>query len=302
MPAARRPRRYDLVHEGRRYSPKYAVSLAVRDATGAGTGSPAIQRRSENELAFEAPGFLCSCLSPRRRRRGFVRGRFPSRWQGGVDSRPDDLEALLKDAEKVLRRTLTRRVRKAANGKVDVLTVGIDLLNGGGGEQAQLVAACELATGQVFWTGKYPTSDEERDLVQVVDLETPPVKVAGEGILVLGCHDLKMFSPRSRASQVRGSARWRRCGAMRRPAREFRPTVVLQHPHSADSPAIWRTAWAGVARKLPGVKAWASGIAYFGWGGSPRGRLHKVLAATWGGAPTVDFVVLPQRRACAGRR
>lgn len=231
-----------------------------------------------------------------------MRGRFPSRWQGGVDSRPDDLEALLKDAEKVLRRTLTRRVRKAANGKVDVLTVGIDLLNGGGGEQAQLVAACELATGQVFWTGKYPTSDEERDLVQVVDLETPPVKVAGEGILVLGCHDLKMFSPRSRASQVRGSARWRRCGAMRRPAREFRPTVVLQHPHSADSPAIWRTAWAGVARKLPGVKAWASGIAYFGWGGSPRGRLHKVLAATWGGAPTVDFVVLPQRRACAGRR
>ncbi len=94
---------------------------------------------------------------------------FPPTWPGGVswDSRPGDLKALVKRAEGVLSRTLTERVRMAAEEKIDVLTVGIDLPSDGC--SAELVAVCELANRRVFWTGKsYPRSGQERDLVQVV--------------------------------------------------------------------------------------------------------------------------------------
>lgn len=224
---------------------------------------------------------------------GFVVAPFPSTWRGGVswDSRPSDLKALVQCAEDVLSRTLTEQVRKAAEERIDVLTIGIDLCSDGCSEHAELVAVWELANGRVFWTGKsYPTSGQERDLVQVADLNTHLLAVADERVLVLGCHDLNMFSPRSRANQAQGSHRWQRSKEMRRLACRFRPTIVLQHPHSTDSPNIWRTAWSGLVRDLGGLKAWASGIAYFSWEGPPRGSLDKVLAATQGGTPTVDFV------------
>jgi hypothetical protein len=224
---------------------------------------------------------------------GFIAAPFPRTWGGGVswDSKPSDLKALARLAEDVLSRTLMEKVRKAAEGKIDVLTVGIDL-GKLGSKHAELVAVCELASQRVFWTGKsYPTSDQERDLVQVVDLNTHLLTVADERVIVLGCHDLNMFSPRSRANLAQGGHRWKRCEEMRRIARQFQPTIVLQHPHSTDSPNIWRTAWSGLVRELPGVKAWASGIAYFDWQGSARGPLDKVLAATQGGVSSDDFVV-----------
>jgi hypothetical protein len=224
---------------------------------------------------------------------GFVTASFPSTWSGGVswDSGPSDLNRLRAHAEKALSRTVSRRVIRAAKGKIDILTIGVDLASDEPQEHAELVAVCDLASGDVFWTGKsYPTSSQERHLVQVVDLGTHLMEIAGERVIVLGCHDLNMFSPRGRANQVRGSVRWQRCQAMRQLTRDFKPTIVLQHPHSTDSPNIWRTAWSGLVRELGGLKAWASGIAYFSWEGPSRGSLDKVLAATQGGTPTVDFV------------
>lgn len=220
---------------------------------------------------------------------GFLVAPFPRDWRGGMgwDSKPGDLNLLRVHAERVLWKALTEQVMKAARGKIDVLTIGIDLLG-----HAELVAVYEFATRRVFWTGKsYPTSDQEPHLVQVVDLGTHLLEVAGERVLVLGCHDLNMFSPRGRASQARGGRRWNRCENMRDLARRFKPTIVLQHPHSTDSPNIWRTAWSGLVREFPGLKAWASGIAYFAWQGRPRGRLDSVLSATQGGAPSVDLTI-----------
>jgi hypothetical protein len=78
---------------------------------------------------------------------------------------------------------------------------------------------------------------------------------------------------------------------MRHLARAFRPTVVLQHPHSTDSPNIWRTAWAGLHRELPGVMAWASGIGYYRRDGARRGSLREVLAATAGHGHSIDVVL-----------
>ena len=48
---------------------------------------------------------------------------------------------------------------------------------------------------------------------------------------------------------------------------EFEPTVILHHPHSTDSPRIWRTAWSGARDFLPESDpprhVWASGIGYY---------------------------------------
>jgi len=370
VPASRRSTRYYLVHEGRRYPPKYVVSLAVYDATGkeldpqefsGGTETNSFLRglgfsvvafsaeavdRTDAQSRPVVPPFVRKKLPGKTEAKpassrtgsqgpligrvvvrgqpgdptegermllevltnrwphglhlkflltpgGFVVAPFPSTWRGGVswDSRHSDLKALILHAEDMLSITLTEHVRKAAAEKIDVLTVGIDLSNEGCSEHAELVAVCEISKRKVFWTGKsYPTSGQERDLVQVTDLNTHLLAVADERVLVLGCHDLNMFSPRSRANQARGSNRWKRSNEMRRLACRFQPTIVLQHPHSTDSPFIWRTAWSGLVRELGGLKAWASGIAYFNWNGPPRGSLAKVLAATQGGTPTVDFV------------
>jgi hypothetical protein len=228
---------------------------------------------------------------------GFVVSPFPAKWHGGVNwnSRSADLGALRAHAEPVFWRTVTDRVLRAAEGKIEVLTVGIDLEDDDHSQDAELVAVYELATRRVSWTGKsYPTSDQERSLVQVVDLDTHLLRLANERVLVLGCYDLYMFSPRGWASQSPRGVRRRRCRDMRELARTFNPTIVLHHPHCTDTPDIWKHPWAELLRELPGVKSWASGIGYYNlWGERLGARLHDVLSATQGGTPSIDFVVKP---------
>jgi hypothetical protein len=225
---------------------------------------------------------------------GFVCGEFPRHWSGhvGWDSSVTDVAKLIDHARPVLKRALTPRVRRAALGKVEVLTIGIDLSSDDEGPHAELVAVCDLKKRLVAWTGKsYPVASQERSLVQVTDLRTHLVTVADERVLVLGCHDLNMFSERGWSNQSIIGVRRHRCNEMRHLARAFRPTVVLQHPHSTDSPNIWRTAWAGLHRELPGVMAWASGIGYYRRDGARRGSLREVLAATAGHGHSIDVVL-----------
>lgn len=212
---------------------------------------------------------------------GFVQAGFPEHWSGGIgwDSRTSDLTQLVKVAEPVLRRVLSERLQGAARGKADVLTLGLDLWADSG--SAELVAVCNLSSGEVSWTGKsYPTSSEERSLVQVIDLKTHVVEIGGERVLVLGCHDLNMFNRRGNANQAPDGQRRARCDAMRRVVERFKPTIILQHPHSTDTPNIWRQAWLALASKQTSVKAWASGIAYFARSGAPRKPLDRVLLLT----------------------
>ena len=67
---------------------------------------------------------------------------------------------------------------------------------------------------------------------------------------------------------------------MKRKVARLTPTVVLQHPHSTDTPNIWRMPWLSLAREVPSVRVWASGIAYYRWGSHPRAELDKVLDQT----------------------
>lgn len=128
---------------------------------------------------------------------------WPSRWSGhkGWESRASDWSAFTGAAQAVLSRVVTRRVLAAASGKVEVFTIGLDIL-GPEGQHVELIAVVEIGSGNVQCTGKsYPKSTQEARLVQVVDLGTHLLPLAGERVLVLGCHDLNMFSPRGRAAQ-----------------------------------------------------------------------------------------------------
>lgn len=181
------------------------------------------------------------------------------------------------------------------------ITVGIDLRSRGIQTHAELVALWDVTSHKVFWTGKsYPTSDQERDLVQVVDLNTHLMEAAGARLLVLGCHDLNMFSPRVWANSNEGSPRRQRCAAMRKLAVRPKPDLVLQHPHSTDTERIWSTAWSGVTSMLPNTRAWASGLARYryvnGRPAAPRQPdLDRLCAKTRGG-PVLDLIVRPRHR------
>ena len=222
---------------------------------------------------------------------GFVRSGWPHAWSGrmGWDSRPPDIGGLIAAAECVLRRVVTQRVLAAAAGKVDVLSIGIDL-GTPPDPHVELVAVFDVRAGKlVRWTGKsYPTSDQERTFVQVADVKTHLLEIAGERVLILGCHDLNMFSPRAWAQQKPRGNRRKRCKEMRDRAKNFKPTLVLQHPHSTDTPNIWRMPWLSLSKEIPSVRAWASGIGYYR-DGRPRAPLKRVLELTRGGEHCLDI-------------
>lgn len=193
-----------------------------------------------------------------------------------------DITRLITLARNALDEVLTAKRLKRLSAVADILTVGVD----GGAESTphhvELIAIVTLATGQVRWTGKsYPTPAQQRDLVAITDLRTHCIEHAGERVLVLGCHDLNLFSPRSRANAMG----WRseRIEAARQLAMDFEPVVVLQHPHTSDTANLWRTGWDGLRKDLPSVRHLAGSGRYENSVETCRGTLQKTLAATRSG-------------------
>ena len=257
----------------------------------------------------EWPGKALFAVTPG----GFIRGKIPKAWHGekGWKSRNVDFESLVEHATPLVNEVLKARVLRVARPRARYLTLGIDLLREpdiwklrrkGMGVHIELVCVVDLQTGNpIHWTGKsYPTQYQENWLVQVVNLESHLFRCSRNRVLILGCHDLNMFSERSKSLAVRGSQKYKRISRMRKLATEFRPTIVLQHPHSTDSPRIWQTAWSGVrnllANNAGALRYWASGIAYFNGHvkGKKRAKLPDVLAGTRSSEEHVkDVIVRP---------
>ena len=80
------------------------------------------------------------------------------------------------------------------------------------------------------------------------------------------------------------SPRHTRSEAMTKLTRDFKPTMILHHPHSTDSPRIWATAWSGARAFLPKSDdrrhIWASAIGYYNDEEELRGTLDGVQRAT----------------------
>ena len=259
-----------------------------------GTNVP--QARGMLLRAFENdrwPGKAMFAVTPG----GFIVAPFPCPWKGesGWESGTDDFEALVEHAEEVVGEVLTPKVLGAATGRTKFLTLGLDLNDRSGKRKmdrksrethAELVAIVDVEKGAaVQWTGKsYPTSWQEGTLVQETNLTSHRFECGEQRVLVLGCHDLNMFSGRAWANMTTRNRRHTRSKEMRDLTGDFEPTMILHHPHSTDSPRIWATAWGGARAFLPEIDdqrhVWASGIGYYNDEEEPRGTLHDVQRLT----------------------
>jgi hypothetical protein len=226
---------------------------------------------------------------------GFIHAPFPADYRGKVswDSRPRDFRKLTEAAECAVRKTLTKSIIRSAAKKAEFLTLGVDLLHDKYGRHAELVVVVKTASGKLICrTGKsYPTTSQEHKLVQEPNLKSHLLCVAGERIWVLGCHDLKIFSARGYAAQNPEGPRSRRRSQMRELAKKFKPTIILQHPHSTDTPQIWSQEWDCARNFLPTARLCASGIAYYNDNEDCRKDIKTVRAQTKFGDGIIDVEV-----------
>jgi hypothetical protein len=218
---------------------------------------------------------------------GFAETGWPRDWQGktGWNTQPQDAQPLFQAAKQEIQRVITPELQKLAAGKVDFITIGIDVCSeqGTAGPHAELIAVYDVKAKQVMGvTGKsYPLAMQQRTLVQVTDLDSHFFKMGKDTVLVLGCNDLNMFSPRAIANFLPGSERWKRSKAMRELTEKRQPTVVLHHPHATDTPKTWHPAWGGIRKTFTRLRDWASGIGYYNYDQpDPRQPLDTVLRQT----------------------
>ena len=187
----------------------------------------------------------------------------------------------------LLKGAVGRRLRQVTR----YITLGVDMyffMDSVWDPHAELTFAADLDTGKIWRTGKsYPNPRQQHGLVRVADLRSHFVDTEGHKIMLLGCHDLNMFSPRS-AHNARG---WRAAtiAEFKRLAVEEKPDLLIWHPHKSDTPRTWLAGLCGLKRMLPNISYAGSGI-YYNGGLAPRASLSQVLRGTKNLA-TIDLVV-----------
>lgn len=201
---------------------------------------------------------------------------------------PEVIQALYNTAESTIHKILDRRTRSALSDRTDYITLGLDSSNEQG-YSAELVALINLNNGSIHWTGKsYPNSNQERSLIRIHDLSTHFTNTKHGKLMILGCHDLKMFSNRGRA---KSKSEWR-INALKEIDRLLlteKPTIVLQHPHTTDSIRSWGTEIKQLCYQGSSIESFLSSGRYHNWGDPPRSSLTDILQATKIGS-TIDFV------------
>ena len=217
---------------------------------------------------------------------GFIRTPLPRSYRGrrGWDSRKRDLDKLIPHAKAAVDAVMRGQVLKAARQRTRFLTLGVDLNGDRNKEErvqgnhkcrracpascthAELVAVLDTKSRKVVhWTGKSnPTKEQQHSLVHVKDLDTHFRELGSERVLLLGCHDLHLFSGRGRRSIHNTTPKEERRQRILDRAEEFEPTIILHHPHTTYTPYVWNGAWRGTQNRVPTAEAGASGIAFCG--------------------------------------
>ncbi len=152
----------------------------------------------------------------------------------------------------------------------DYITLGIDSFkekisttkNYIGTLHIELVFLKDLKHNKLYWTGKsYPTHAQEKGLIRIADLKTHFFDLETIGkIMILGCHDLTIFNPRSKNAK-----NWRKevNEKFKELAKKEKPVYVLHHPHTTVKSRTWLNAWSGLKNTLPSVKYYASAGRYY---------------------------------------
>ncbi len=244
---------------------------------------------------------LCTCGA-------FLRFDWPAGLpgQGNLYPSPKDLRVLTEAAESAVRRVLTKDLTERLRACSDYLTLGVDTQKDqvSTTEQiieqphAELVCLVDLRTGSIHWTGKfYPTVGQQRSIVRFPDLQSHFVSLGGAPIIILGCHDLSVYSPRAQA-KAQG---WRRSlnSQFRVLAAQHRPVGVLHHPHTTTITGTWGWKWQQLRAELPCVAEYLGTGAYSfrdpRW--QNRDPLARVLDANGRGAILNVLVRLASRQA-----
>jgi len=223
------------------------------------------------------------------------------------------LNLLISEAKRQCDLLIDEELRKRLLACTEYITIGIDsykdkisLSDVSIKElHVELVALIDLKTKQYFWTGKsYPTTGQENGLVRFQDLSTHFLELPFGKVMILGCHDLKMFDPRVyKRANIR---HWRQeiLDEFHKVAKNEKPTLLLHHPHETDcvegikitngkySPGTWDRAWGDVKKIIPTVEKYAGAGRYYN-SENPyyeRSKLNDVLGKTKLG-DTIDFVV-----------
>ena len=202
---------------------------------------------------------------------GFLSFDFPEGLERGIDIdkiNEKQLQLLQKEAEEVISDFFGRlkdddfqKLKKIA----DYFTIGIDGFNESRTKHIELIAVYNLKKEKVIrWTGKfYPTEYQKRSLIKFNDLDSHFIELNSQKIVILGCHDLKIYSPRGQAVANPNGYKKRIADKFKSKCKQFKPDIILQHPHETSSPKVWNIEWLKVQKDLPSVKHFASGINYY---------------------------------------
>lgn len=204
-----------------------------------------------------------------------------------------DWAALTQAAEYHLWELLNPELLGELKTVSNYLTIGADSYSNNE-KICELVAIVDLKRENVKWTGKfYPRGPHQmRNLYRNTNLGSHFLTFGKHKVLVLGCHDLNIFSPRGEAKQKEGEWRYNTRKEFYALVEEHQPSIVLHHPHQTDSHHIWKTS-IGKLKKISKsfkVDHFASGINYHNGGDEPRGNYQSVLKATKFGS-VIDIVV-----------
>lgn len=176
----------------------------------------------------------------------------------------DVIEKLIGNAEKACDNILGARLKIALSKITRFITLGVDSCRDGlysnNGPHIELVGVFDLEKNKYRWTGKsYPTTHQARYLVRM-NLESHFMRLNGDMVMILGCHDLNLFSPRAHA--VAGEARQKIMKSFYKLTKNYEPLTVLQHPHTTDTYRVWLQAFNKLRNDHPWIKRFASAGRY----------------------------------------
>lgn len=213
------------------------------------------------------------------------------------DPREDAVIFLIRAAEEQCRQLLDDRIMSELGARANYVSIGVDSakdrisLSQASIRQphVELVALINLKTGEYHWTGKsFPTTGQQDRLIRITNIRTHVVDAAFGKVLILGCHDLTVFNPRSKAVT---KAQWRKDikAEFERMIVSEKPTTVLHHPHTTDTQLTWSASWNELARVAPSIDRYVGAGRYYNAEGERR-SLDEVLLRTKRG-PTLDFIL-----------
>lgn len=192
---------------------------------------------------------------------------------------------LFNIAENACYKLLDANLRKKLSKVTRYISIGVDSFKSKvslsnvkiRNPHAELVCLYDLQEDKFFWTGKsFPTVGQEDGLIRVTDQNSHFVETEFGKTMLLGCHDLSIYSNRG-SSTTKNEWRRKIRSNFRVLAKGQKPQIVLHHPHNTDSSLTWTSSWNELQREIPAVKIYAGAGKYFRENGTQRSKRSDVL-------------------------